>query len=846
MPTLKTRQTDWTGGEWDRTLGARVDIDKYARAADTLENFMILQSGGVRRRPGTRHQGIARARARLIPFQFSEGEAVAIEASDHLFRFYTSHGRLESAPGVPVEVPHPYFIDELDEVNWTPSADVLLFVHPAHPPARLERLTSDGLLWRYRAIIFDPPPSREFGERPTTVNATLTPSATTGSITLTASAGIFMASDVQRKVQVLVGANVGAQATITAFTSSTQVTAAVTEPWTTLAATPANAWRITDSPVTTVTPSVKDPVGAVGTLTLGAPGWRPTDVGKFVSAHGGTFRIDSITSDVVAQMTVMSEATAITAVPAGAWTLEEPAFSPASGYPSVVAFAEDRLWFFATPAQPQGAWASKSSDYFNFAEGVLDDDAISFTLNSDQVNPIRWALPYNRGLMLSTSGEEWVVDAGEGNTLTPSSIAQAVKPATTYGTSRFVRPVKIGTVVLFGTRSRRKLRELAPDPNAIATSVFVAPDMTLLVEHLTRPVRLDNIKQDRRLVALAWQREPQSTVWVVRADGTLASFAYQRDQNVAGWCRHILTPFHFLDADGRQIPAGNEGRVESVIVLPHADDDRDQVWLVVRRVIEGNPDVWHIETLEDQGVVFDDGYTLDDTRSYDGQKYLTTLDASALVGTGVTFTASGPTFAAELVGQEIRQLPPGGRALITAYTSPTVVTGTVVAAFRPPLPLEAGRWGIAANLIGGLEHLEGRTVSIVGDGAVYPDQVVAGGTVALAGGPRATKIEAGLNYLSRLRTLKPEVAGFGTVQGRQKRTARLVLRLYKSMGFRLNDAVVPFRQGQDALGTGPAVFTGDLDLANLGWSTDGMNVIEQPLPLPLTLLGIFPLLSVDD
>jgi len=845
MSTVKTRATDWTAGEWSDTLGGRVDVDKYGHGAARIENLLLTQGGGLRRRPGTGHRGIAAGKARLIPFIFAQGDAYTIEMSEGLFRFYTSDGRVESAPGVPVQVGHTYFVDELPTVNWTPSADVLLFAHPAHPPSRLERLLTDGQLWRVRDVPLYPPPSYEYGQRPTTAGATLTPSATSGVVTLTASAAIFLVADIGREAVVLAGVNVGARATITAFTDTAHVTATVTEAFTNVTATAAWSWKMTDSPKTTCTPGAKDPVGINTTLTLGGNGWRTGDVGKFVRVHGGTYRITSITSPLIVQADIFSEATAITAAPSNTWSLEEAAFSADNGYPAVVAFAEDRLWYFGTPAQPLTFWASKSGDYYNFAQGVLAADALIGTLNSDQVNAIRWAVPYQRGLMVGTAGDEWSIDAGEGNTLTPDSLAQAVKPATSYGSTAIGRPLKIGNVVLFVTRSRRKLRELAPDPNAITVS-YVAPDMTLLADHLTTPVSIMAVKQNRRVVELAWQREPQQTVWAAREDGTLLSLAYIREQNVVGWCRHVLSPTLTLDGDGRQIPAATDGLVESVCVIPHAAGDRDQVWLSVARTV-GGALVRHVEVLEEQGTVFDDGFVCDAAVSFDGQVYDRTLTLFAETGTGITFTTDAAFFDAGMVGSEIRHVLSGARATIAAYVSPTSVQADITIPFTGLSPaLAPGQWGIAVDFLGGLDHLEGRTAQIVGDGGVYPPQTVVGGAVDLVGGPGAMKIEAGLGSTSRLKTLRPEVAGLGTVQGRPKRNARVVLRVHKSAGFTLSGKVQPFRRGGDPLGTGTLPQSRDIDLADLGWDTDGQLEIEQANPLPLTLLGLFPLLATDD
>jgi hypothetical protein len=622
---------------------------------------------------------------------------------------------------------------------------------------------------------------------------------------------------------------------------------AVAEAFVSLAAIAATDWRLSASPKTSITPTDKEPVGKVTTLTATAPAFRVGDVGKFVHVFGGTFEITVFTDSTHVEAIIRSVATAVTATPD--WTLEEAAWSAVNGYPRVVAFAENRLWYFGTRAQPQSGWASKSGDYYNFALGALADDALTFTLNSDQVNPIRWAMAYGRGLMVGTSGEEWTIDAGETETLTPQSLAQAVKPATAYGGTGIVPVVKVGNSLLFATRSRRKLRELAPDPSAITATTYVAPDMTRLADHLTTPVKILAVKQNRRFTDLAWQREPAQTVWGTREDGTLLSFAYVREENVTGWTRQILSGLFpsadILDEDGRQFPPlGVGGFAESVCVIPHAEGDRDQVWLSVRRNIGSSFD-WHIEVLEEQGTVFEDGFVLDAAVTVDGQAYVNTLTLSAPTGTGVTFTTNGPFFNVGMIGSEIRAVDSSARATITGFISDHAVTGDIHESFIALWPtLEAGRWGLAFFGVGNLGHLEGAEVQVVGDRAVYPRQTVLGGGVQFD--PAAMKLEVGVPYWTRLRTLRPEVASLGTIQGSRQRQARVILRCYKSAGLILNDKVVVFRHGADPLGTGTVPRTEDIDLANIGWDRAGQLTIEQTDPLPLTLLGLFTLLETGD
>ena len=104
---------------------------------------------------------------------------------------------------------------------------------------------------------------------------------------------------------------------------------------------------------------------------------------------------------------------------------------------------------------------------------------------------------------------------------------------------------------------------------------FHCTDVTVLSEHITKGATpaLSGIKE------VAWQQEPQSIIWGVKNDGTLLGMVYERDQKVLGWHKHIL--------GGYSDASNNPAMVESVTVIPAANGTRDEVWIVVKRYIDG-------------------------------------------------------------------------------------------------------------------------------------------------------------------------------------------------------------------------------------------------------------------
>ena len=214
------------------------------------------------------------------------------------------------------------------------------------------------------------------------------------------------------------------------------------------------------------------------------------------------------------------------------WTLATVSFSgspslPISGAdnrPSCVSFFEQRLVFANTNNNPQTLWFSKSGDYENFTTGTNADDAMIYTIASNQVNAIQY-LKAVRTLIVGTSGGEFTVSAdGTDASITPTNVT--IKRQSSFG-SAGVDAIPAGNAVLFLQKARRKIRELAYN---FDTDGYVAPDLTILANHIT----------ETGVVQMDYQQEPHSIVWAVRTDGVLGGLTYNRLENVVAWHRHIL------------------------------------------------------------------------------------------------------------------------------------------------------------------------------------------------------------------------------------------------------------------------------------------------------------------
>ena len=585
MPRLQVLLTNFASGEWSPRLAGRVDLAKYAAACACLHNYLVLPQGGVTRRAGTKFIAEVKASTagcvRLLRMEPTPTAAYVIEAGDAYLRFYRNNARINYPGGAAFEVTSPYAIADVFGIQVVPSIDILYLLHPNYQTRKLERYGDD--CWKLRLVPFAPPPSLEIGTRPL---AAVAPSALSGDgVTLTAfNCDAFLASDVGREVVFTGGCNAGARAGIASVSSPKVAIVNVCVAFLSTNPTCTALWRIAGSPLTGVTPSAHEPVGKPAvTLTGDVDTWRggtngyrgDGDCGKFVLLNGGCFEITAITSATVAASTIRGKATPATAAKAesGNWTLEEALFSPCNGFAETGAFHDSRLYL----AAGHRFAGSKSGDYENFAPGSVDDDAVLFPIDSEVLETIRW-LHGRKGLLIGTVSAEWDAIGSTDAPITPSNIQ--VQRATSWGASR-VPPVHPDVATVFVARGGRQLREIA---FVFEADGFKAPDLLLLAEHLTR--RTTPTGADPTLIDLAYQQRPDSRLWVVRSDGVLLCCTYLRDQNVIAWSRVTTSGFF-----------------ESVTVIPHPTGDRDQVWVAVRRIINGVTKRF-IEYFDDEGLSY--------------------------------------------------------------------------------------------------------------------------------------------------------------------------------------------------------------------------------------------------
>ncbi|WP_060545739.1 hypothetical protein [Pseudomonas sp. NBRC 111136] len=497
--------------------------------------------------------------------------------------------------------------------------------------------------------------------------------------------------------------------------------------------------------------------------------------------------------------------------------------------PSVVGYYQQRMAFAASVANPQTVWLSRTGDFHNFgySDPNKDDDGIEFVIASRQVNQIRHLVSL-RELLAMTSGAEIAITGSSDSGITPANVS-AVEQS--YFGSSDVLPAIYANTALYVQARGGKLSTLAYN---YVSDGFQPQDVSVMSSHLLRGFTI----QDQ-----AFALAPNGVLWMARNDGMLLGFTFLPDQQVFGWSWH--------DTDGQ---------VESVASVP--EDDEDALYLIVRRVVNGVPKRY-IERMASRQLTkygtgdfwFDRAFFVDCGLTYDGRRSGTAVLTGGTdwkFPNPLTLSVGTATFDAGMVDRSVIMYGGGtatsiGEILtvrITAYISPTQVTVEPQTVVPESLRgISATRWGLAATTISALGHLEGKTVSMLGDGNVIPQQVVTGGAVTLDSPTLVVHI--GLPITGDFETLDITLQNNQAFLGSKKRLNQVVVLCQESRGIFAGpdaDNLDEFKQrAGENYGAPIELLTGraEMDIP-CKWDTEGRLFIRQSDPLPLTILGVMP------
>ena len=833
---IDTSQTNFGGGEYSPLAKGRTDAERYKIGLDTCQNFIPILQGGLSKRPGTYHVKEVQdssKKTRLVEFEFSTTQAYMLEFGEQYIRVYRDQGIVtdSNATITGITQANPGVVTTSGAHGFSNGDEVFI-------TAVVGMTELNGRFFKINNVTGT---TFELQDMSST-------NFDTSALTAYSSAG-----DAARVLEITTP-YLESELFDLKFTQSADVLYIVHpshEPEE-LTRTGHSSWTLSDfafddgpymdenEESTTITITGTLTAGNTCTFTAsattginGGDGFQSTDVGRWVrvkpNATWGWALITSYTDDKNVDAEVYSDfdvGTATTSWRLGKW-------SDTTGWPSCVTFHENRLVFAGVPDFPQDIMLSNSGDYTLFspsdaAGSISDANAVSFTLNATGVNKVQWILSDEKGMFAGTVAGEWMIrPSSQSEALTPTNVT--AKRSTTYG-SADIEAVKAGKYPLFIQRAQRKIRELI---YSFQDDGFNALDLSILSEHIT----LGGITE------MAFQAEPNPIVWLVRDDGELVGVTYERETESfrVGWHRHVI--------GGSSDAAGTKAKVESVAVIPTPAGDADELWVITQRYINGASvrQVEYVKPIFDDATEQKDAFFVDGGLTYDAPVTITAItkaDPAVVTAASHGFSDGDKVLISDVKGMTDVNT---NSYLVANKTTNTFeltnLSGTNIDSSAFSTYVSGGEVRKFVSTLSGLWHLEGESLSILGDGAVQPAQTVSSGAISLS--TAATTVHVGLSYNADGKQLRKEnQMQTGVSLGKDRRTHQVHLFLHRSLGLKIgfdfDDLTeLTFRKTSDTLSRAVPLFSGIKSEEVEGDNDqDDQFCWRSDTPLPLTVLSI--------
>lgn len=925
MPKVTTLQESFDAGEVSPLFYGRVTAEKYKKAMARCFNYVPTLQGPIIRRPGGKYITPVKDSTNppvLIPFNLSVTQAYMLEFGDKYIRFYANNAPIMSSgtyyqivsilgnftrgntipiPGETtgittsttvtgpalLEIKTKYLVADVPQIRFAQNKNVLYLTHPAYTPMKLINY-GDGITWGILPINFlDGPylPSNTNVSLADGAKASLTPSATSGTVTLTSTTiAITGAADngagLIRIHAVAHGRATGDKLTIEGVTGTVE----------------ANQNTIYNKAYWSIIVVDVDHFDLVGSAFVNAYSSggiaRPTiisnytNAGTWVAADFGrrlaliasdgkryTGRIDEHNTTSMSTIVWIMDPLVNGAVQTlpdtnacaiwylGAWTprtLLSTGFPVNASQPACVCFHQNRLALAGAPNTPEEVDLSVTADYENMsASGISDlqvaaNSAIQETLLSRDVNAIRWLTSASQGLLAGTYAAEWVMaPTDNGGALSPLNFD--AKETSFFGSAN-LDAVKAGNATLYIQRAQRKLREMN---FFFQVGTFRSTDLSELSEHLSLPY----------ITKLAVQKETQPIIWAVRSDGALLSLTYNRDDMTvkAGWAQHVL--------GGQSDSGGSPPVVTSIAIIPDPTIVFDQLWMVVKRYINGAT-IYTVECMTNffnDGTPQEDAFHLDCGLTYDNPLTITGISSAspAVVSSTAHGLSNGSTVKiTDVVGlNKTTTDVDGNKSIANLVNELTFVVasaatdsfalhdaaGNAIGSTTFSAYISGGKIRKLVTSISGITFLENETVSVWADGGIHPDAVVSNSGVLTLVFP-AAKVQIGYSFTSEGQLLRPDAGSAeGSAQGQIRRVNRVGLLLHRigdlliGMDFKKLMPLKFIRADVNLADTAPTLFSGmSQDLVESGYDFDGQFCFRQNTPAPGTINSVTSFLEESD
>jgi hypothetical protein len=532
-------QANFNGGEISQRLRGRHDLAIYDIALEEMTGFVPLVEGGMEACPGFLHVETAAGPCRLLPFEPSATQSHVIEMSAGSARFFTNDARIESSPGVPIALAHPYNYAQVQALTWHGSYDALILYHPAVQTRQIVRTGANS--FALETLQFENGP---WEPRNKDQAITVSASAVSGAVTLSANSPIFEPGDVGGLFQI----EADDFGDITAWEPGITVSPGQLLTWT------ERVYRVAGGAARTGTvPPVHsdgiewDGIGSGSDVNNEAAGGVQLE---YLCDRFGILRIDSFASAtsvgamVLRRLPFTSSASyeytggyysgewgeyippqsAVTYL-TGTWRWRFGSFSDRRGWPSAGLIWNERH-ILAKENRLFGSVAGDLGNHATYNENGDISADMAFQVALADANPITALIGEDRLIALTSARMHVILPSNAANGLGPGNI-KAVRQ-TNEGAAQAM-PVSVDGRSIYIGRSGNRLIEADYD---VQVDRQARTDLTRYARHIGAP--------GQRFVAMAVQKDPLNLIWALREDGSLCCAAYVPEEQVLGWAQRPL------------------------------------------------------------------------------------------------------------------------------------------------------------------------------------------------------------------------------------------------------------------------------------------------------------------
>lgn len=460
----------------------------------------------------------------------------------------------------------PWAEANLDSITWDESVDVVYVACDGIRPYKIQRI-GNARSWSIVEYRPNDGPFRSINIS----NISLTPSALTGDITLTASKALFYSTHVgalfkiasigQRTTAAVSGANQWTNEVRVIGVGTTRLISYTLSGTWTATVTLQRSVGETGSWVDVETKSANGTYNYTDGLDNQIVYYRVgVDTGDYTSGTVDTVLVyasGSITGKV--RITAYTNSTSVSAQvledlgeTAASFDWNEGLWSTFRGWPMAVALHEGRNWW-AGGLYYSG---SVSGTYESFDDDVEGDSApIIKTIPYGPVDTVNWMISL-RSLLMGTASLEWTVRTSTQEDVMTAANTRAV--STSSQGSIPVEVVKMDNMGIFVQQSGFKIYSSGYDP---IKENYQTIDLTRFVPEIGNP----------GIVRIEIQRQPDTRIHCIRSDGTVAILILDETEEVSAWVEYET-----------------DGEVEDVFVMPGLNTGESKVYYCVKRIINGS------------------------------------------------------------------------------------------------------------------------------------------------------------------------------------------------------------------------------------------------------------------